>query len=58
MKQLLAGFVDVWRVLVITYVKAEGEPFINWFDIGVLLGILSMLGLIFGVCVGLAKIFS
>jgi hypothetical protein len=57
MKQLLAGFIDVWKVLVIDSFRSEGEPWINLFDIGVFLGIASMILLLCGTVIGLAKIF-
>jgi hypothetical protein len=58
MKQLLAGFKDVWKVIVIDSFRGDDEPIVNLFDLGVLAGIASMLALVLGFIIGLAKIFS
>jgi purine nucleoside permease len=57
MKQLLAGFIDVWKVLVVDSFRSEGEPWINLFDLGVFIGIASMLAIVGGTITLLAQIF-
>jgi hypothetical protein len=57
MKQLLAGFIDVWNVIVIDSFRQEGEPWINLFDLGVFIGIASMLAVLGGTICLLAQIF-
>jgi hypothetical protein len=57
MKQLLAGFIDAWKVLIINSWR-DKDPIFNIFDLGVLLGIASMGALVIGIFVVLAKIFS
>jgi hypothetical protein len=58
MNQLLAGFKDVWKVIVLDSFKEDGEPWINLFDLGVFIGIASMLALVGGFICGLAKLFT
>jgi hypothetical protein len=58
MKQILAGFKDVWQVVILDSLKRGGEPWINLFDIGVFIGIASMLAIVGVVICGLAKLFT
>jgi hypothetical protein len=58
MKRILAGFIDVWQVVVFDSFKRDGDPFINLFDCGVFLGVASMLGLFFVTIMALAKMFT
>jgi len=57
MKQLLAGFIDVWNVVVIDSFRRGGDPIVTLFDVGVFIGVVSMLALILAVCAGIAIIF-
>jgi hypothetical protein len=59
MKQLLAGFIDVWKVVIIDPLRSNSvDPIINLFDLGVFTGIASMIFLIVGTVIGISKIFS
>ena len=48
MKQLWLGFKDVWEVVIIDSLRGKSLAIINLFDIGVFLGIASMLGVVLG----------
>jgi hypothetical protein len=58
MKRLLEGFLDVWKVIVFDSFERDAVPIINLFDIGVFIGIASMLALLGGLICGLAKLFT
>jgi hypothetical protein len=51
-----AGFKDVWEVVIIDSFRRDGEPFINRFDFGVMLGCMSILGAFYGVVCLIAKV--
>ncbi len=58
MKRLWSGFKDVWEVLVVNSFRGEKFVPINLFDIGVFLGIASMLGLVLGFILGVRALIQ
>ncbi len=58
MKPLWLGFKDVWEVVIIDSLRGKSLAVINLFDIGVFLGIASMLAVAFGFAVGVKTVVS
>ena len=56
MKQLWLGFKDVWEVVIIDSLRGKSLAVINLFDIGVFLGIASMLAVVFGLVVAIKTV--
>ena len=56
MKQVWLGFKDVWEVVIIDSLRGKSLAVINLFDIGVFLGIASMLAVVFGLVVAIKTV--
>jgi site-specific recombinase len=52
-----AGFKDVWQVVIFDSFKKGGEPWINRFDFGVMLGVMSILGALLGIILSIRAVF-
>jgi hypothetical protein len=52
-----AGFKDLWQVVVFDSLRKGGEPWINRFDLGVMLGCMSLIGIPIGFILLIKAVF-